>query len=378
MTTTAHPGIDERALLELRGEVRDFIADQLSRGTFTPRPDAWLTAWSADFSRAMAERGWVGMTLPPEYGGAGRSFLERFVVTEEVLVAGAPVAAHWVSDRQAGPSLLRFGSEELKRELLPRIAAGRCFFAIGMSEPDAGSDLASVRTKATACDDGWVLSGTKVWTTGAHRADHMIVLARTSGRHGDRHQGLSQFIVALDALGIRVSPIVSMNGDHHFNEVLLDDVHVPSGRLLGTEGEGWRQVTSELAFERSGPERFLSVALLVSHLLAAVRRGALSPTAELGRLVARLQALHHMSFAVARTLDAGSPADVPAAMVKTLGTTTEGDLVELAALLTACSTRHDDDLDAALRIATAQLPGFTLRGGTNEILRGIITKGLQP
>lgn len=366
----------DRALLtELRAEVRTFIAEQRAAGAFVPRPDAWLTAWSADFSRAMAERGWVGMTLPQEYGGAGRSYLERFVVTEEMLVAGAPVAAHWVADRQAGPSLLRFGSEKLKQEILPRIAAGRCFFAIGMSEPDAGSDLASVRTKATATDEGWVLSGTKVWTSGAHQADQMIVLARSSGRHGDRHAGLSQFILDLSTPGVRISPILSMNGDHHFNEVFLDDVVVPRDRLLGVEGEGWRQVTSELAFERSGPERFLSVSLLISHLLAGIRRQALEATPELGRFIARLQALHHMSFGVAQRLAAGAPADVPAAMVKTLGTITEGDLVELAALLSGAGA-HDEALDAVVQVATAQRPGFTLRGGTNEILRGIITKGL--
>lgn len=376
VSQAAHAVRGNRAsLTELRAEVRTFIAEQREAGAFVPRPDAWLTAWSADFSRAMAERGWVGMTLPQEYGGAGRSHLERFVVTEEMLVAGAPVAAHWVADRQAGPSVLRFGSEKLKQEFLPRIAAGRCFFAIGMSEPDAGSDLANVRTKATATDEGWVLSGTKVWTSGAHRADQMIVLARSSGRHGDRHAGLSQFILDLSTPGVRISPIVSMNGDHHFNEVFLDDVVVPKGRLLGVEGQGWRQVTSELAFERSGPERFLSVSLLISHLLAGIRRQALEATPELGRLIARLQGLHHMSFGVAKTLEAGASADVLAAMVKTLGTITEGDLVELAALLSG-SGAHDEVLDAVVQVATAQRPGFTLRGGTNEILRGIITKGL--
>lgn len=376
MTTVKDVSVDTSALVALRQEVREFLADQLARQTFIPRPDSWLTAWSPEFSQAMAARGWVGMTLPTEYGGSGRSYLERFVLTEELLLAGAPVAAHWVADRQAGPSLLRFGTEELKHEVLPRIAAGRCFFAIGMSEPDSGSDLASVRTRATQADGGWQVRGTKVWTSGAHHADLMVVLARTSGTHGDRHRGLSQLIVDLRAPGVNVSPIISMTGEHHFNEVSLEDVFVPSDRLLGKEGDGWRQVTSELAFERSGPERFLSISLLASMLLEAIRQGRVEATPELGRLLARLHGLHHMSFSVAVALQEGVPADVPAAMVKTLGTTTEGDLVELAALLVGASSTGLADLSDAVSVATAQRPGFTLRGGTNEILRGIITKGL--
>lgn len=377
MTATVRDApVDRHALAKLRAEVRDFVSEQLSQRTFKPRPDSWLTAWSPDFSRAMADRGWVGMTLPTEYGGGGRSYLERFVVTEELLLAGAPVAAHWVADRQAGPSLLRYGTEALKSELLPRIAAAGCFFAIGMSEPDSGSDLASVRTRATHTVDGWCLNGSKVWTSGAHHADLMVVLARTSGRHGDRRQGLSQLILDLTSPGVKVRPIISMNGEHHFNEVYFDEVLVPNGRLLGNEGDGWSQVTSELALERSGPERFLSISLLTSMLLEATRRGDIEHAPELGRLLARLHGLHHMSFSVAVALQEGLPADVPAAMVKTLGTATEGDLVELAALLVDASAGHDEALAEAVEVATAQRPGFTLRGGTNEVLRGIISKGL--
>ncbi len=376
MTGVMNAQVNQAALLELRAEVREFVAEQLARDAFTARTDSWITAWSPEFSQAVAARGWVGMTLPTEYGGGGRSYPERFVVTEELLLAGAPVAAHWVADRQAGPSLLRFGTEELKRELLPRIAGARCFFAIGMSEPDAGSDLASVRTRATRTEDGWRVSGRKVWTSGAHQADLMVILARTSGRHGDRHQGLSQLIIDLRAPGVKVSPIISMNGQHHFNEVALEEVFVPDGRLLGNEGDGWQQVTSELAFERSGPERFLSISLLTAMLLKATRQGKVETTPELGRLVARLQGLHHMSFSVAVALQQGLAADVPAAMVKTLGTATEGDLIELAALLAGAAGNHGGELADAVSVATAQRPGFTLRGGTNEILRGVITKGL--
>ncbi|MGJ3561676.1 acyl-CoA dehydrogenase family protein [Streptomyces sp. INA 01156] len=174
------PVLEPEALIDLRLEVREFLGSQLAAGAFTPDVDNWLSGWDIEFTRALARRGWLGMTIPKEYGGHGRSFLERFVVTEELLAAGAPVAAHWIADRQVAPTLLRFGSETLKNTYLPRIAAGEVFFGIGMSEPDSGSDLASVRTRAERVDGGWRVHGTKLWTSGGHEADAFIALVRTS------------------------------------------------------------------------------------------------------------------------------------------------------------------------------------------------------
>lgn len=359
------------AAAHLREEVREFLAEQLAAGAFTPSVDAWLTGWDEEFTAALAARGWLGMTVPVEHGGHGRTFVERFVVTEELLAAGAPVAAHWIADRQIVPSLLKYGTEEQKADFLPRIAAGTCFFGIGMSEPDSGSDLAGVRTRATRVDGGWTLSGTKVWTSGAHRAHAFIALARSAPLDAaHRHAGLSQYIVDLRGPGVDIRPIVSMNGHHHFNEVILDDVFVPDAMVLGEIGEGWQQVTSELAFERSGPERFLST----FPLLAASAESAEQPAdGEFGRLVARVAGLHQMSAAVAGALEQHRSADVPAAVVKVLGTTTEGDIAEFAAL----THEFDGDVpDAMIADALDQRPGFTLRGGTNEVLRGVIARGL--
>ncbi|HEX3310986.1 MAG TPA: acyl-CoA dehydrogenase family protein [Streptosporangiaceae bacterium] len=154
----------------LRAQVREFLAAERKSGAWTPRADVWLSGWDERFSKELGRRGWLGMTIPVEYGGHGATPLERYVVTEELLAAGAPVAAHWVADRQIGPTLLRFGTEEQRRRYLPGIAAGEVYFGIGMSEPDSGSDLASVRTRAEKVDGGWALTGTKVWTSGAHRA----------------------------------------------------------------------------------------------------------------------------------------------------------------------------------------------------------------
>lgn len=367
--------VDPSAAAELRIEVRHFLAEQLAAGAFTPAVDAWLCGWDEDFTASLAARGWLGMTVPVAYGGHGRSFLERFVVTEELLAAGAPVAAHWIADRQIVPSLLKYGTEFQRTEFLPKIVRGECFFGIGMSEPDSGSDLASVRTRAERVDGGWTLTGTKVWTSGAHLAHAFIALARTEPVDpAHRHAGLSQFIVDLRGPGVEVRPIVSMNGAHHFNEVILDGAYVPDSMVFGEIGHGWQQVTSELAFERSGPERFLSTFVLLDACAERMSLDQLARSADLGRLVARVAGLHQMSAAIAGALERDEPADVPAAVVKVLGTTTEGDIAEFAHL----ASEHDagQHFSDIAEMAVDQRPGFTLRGGTNEVLRGVIARGL--
>ncbi|MEV7598227.1 acyl-CoA dehydrogenase family protein [Kitasatospora sp. NPDC089797] len=385
-TATLSPTAVPEAVLpasarRLRAEVRAFLDEERARGTVLGRPDSWLAGWDPDFSHRLAERGWVGMALPVEYGGAGRGFLERYVVIEELLAAGAPVSAHWVSDRQAGPSVLQHGTEEQRRFFLPRIAAGECFFSIGMSEKSSGSDLASVRTRAERIDGGWRLTGTKMWTGGAHVNDYAIVLARTDEAE-DRHAGLSQFIVDLRAPGVRIEPIHLMSGEHRFNACHLAGVEVPEGMLLGRQGDGWRQVTGELAFERSGPERYLSTfPLLVSLLRELDRRAATAEQAfQVGLLTARLHGIRRLSLGVAGALDAGTSPDTQAALVKDLGTRLEGALVDTVRgiLPTPADPEATPGSHAELlAFALLHSPGYTLRGGTNEILRGIITRGLE-
>ncbi|MUL80953.1 MULTISPECIES: acyl-CoA dehydrogenase family protein [unclassified Mycolicibacterium] len=365
---------DPHALDELRLQVRQFVADQQQAGRIGRYADSWLTGWDEDFSRALAARGWLGMTVPVSYGGHGRSHQERFVVTEELLAAGAPVGAHWIADRQIVPSLLKYGTEEQRRKFLPAIAKGECYFGIGMSEPDSGSDLASVRTKAVQVDGGWTITGTKVWTSGAHLAHAFICLARTAPVDpAHRHDGLSQFIVDLHAPGVDIRPIISMNGKHHFNEVILDEVFVPDTMVFGTIGNGWQQVTSELSFERSGPERFLSTFPLLADVASHMRDGSLPRHTDLGRYLARITGLHQMSTAVAGALERHEPADTAAAVVKVLGTCTEGDIADFADVL---GETDDEGYRSMLADAVVQRPGFTLRGGTNEVLRGVIARGL--
>lgn len=364
---------DDGDLAKLRDDLRRFLAEDAAQFGWQPGVDCWLSKWDGDFSMRLAAAGFVGLTIPVEYGGHGRSHMHRYVVTEELLAHGAPVAAHWIADRQVAPALLTYGSEDQRRRLLPRIAAGTLYSAIGMSEHEAGSDLAAVTTKATRTDTGWLLSGSKVWTSGAHLAHQIVVLARTSPldpKH--RHAGFSQFIVPTDAPGVTIEPIVQMNGEHHFNEVLFDDVALTDADLLGTVGAGWHQVTSELGFERSGPERFLSTTTLLFALVEALRD---DPRADVGDLMARMISLRQLSISVARALTAGRDAAVSAALVKDLGTRFEQDSVEIAAeLLDRYDGADRPRLQAMLDTARVHAPLFTLRGGTNEVLRGIVAK----
>ena len=332
------------------------------------------------------------MTWPKRYGGGERSALERYVLLEELLAAGAPVGAHWIADRQSGPALLRYGSEKQRDRFLPAITRGECFFCIGMSEPNAGSDLASVHTRGVKTDKGWRINGQKVWTTHAQHAHMMIALVRTSdsangapkapaapaprggasalGRPGGgpaRHEGLSQFLIDLKAPGITVRPIADLVGDVHFNEVFFDDVLVSDDMLLGVEGQGWQQCTSELSLERSGPERYLSSFALFVELLRIASDAASETIATHRPHEAELWTLRQMSLSVAGQLAEGRDPTVEAAVVKDLGNSFEQDTPRrVQALVDADFGSDRSALARALAVLVQTSPSFSLRGGTQE------------
>jgi len=368
-------------LKALQQEVRDFLAEERASGGFTPVADGWAFGVDLEFSRKLGQRGWLGMTWPKQYGGHERTSMERYVVTEELLAAGAPVSAHWVADRQSGPMLLKNGTEAQKRDILPRIAAGECYFAIGMSEPDSGSDLASLRTSATKAEGGWKITGRKIWSSGAHFCHYMIATVRTGGSRDEskRHEGLSQFLVDLKGPGIEIRGIRNMAGDLHFNETVFDDAFVPDDCLLGKEGDGWRNVTSELGLERSGPERFLSSAITLTE--AARRLGPEPDDAAalaLGQTVSRLKALRRMSLGVSALLQEGGSPTVEAALVKDLGTKFESTLLNdmRMALPSEPIGQSSDAYARTLAEGMLRVPSSTIRGGTNEVLRGIVARQL--
>lgn len=358
---------------ELRTEVREFLAAEIANGVFTPTSDSWMSAADLAFTRKLAERGWLGMTIPKEYGGQGCSALERFVVVEELVAAGAPIAAHWIGDRQIAPGLVNHGTEDQRRRFLPGMCSGDLVFAIGMSEPDTGSDLASVRTKGIRVDGGWSVTGTKIWTSGAHIAQALMALIRTGPPGDSRHEGLTQMIISLPDAGVEIRPIRSMGGSHHFNEVTLTEVFVPDANVVGEVGAGWSGVTGELAYERSGPERLLST-MPVLRLLA---QRHLVDAMTLGRLVSRAWCLREASISIAMSLSRGIAPDAAAAVVKELGTRFEREVLDASRMAgVEPDFTSADPLARMLAHAQVMSPTATLRGGTNEILRGIVAKAV--
>lgn len=362
----------------LRAEVRDFLSAAMRDIPAHIRAKNW-SGTDREFSRKLGARGWVGMRLPKQYGGHERNALDRYVVLEELLAAGAPVGSHWVADRQSGPLLLRHATESQKNEILPRIARGEVRFCIGMSEPDSGSDLASIRSRAVETADGWRLNGTKIWTSGAHHADYMIALMRTDGGPEDRNAGLSQFLIDMSRVqGLNVRPIRNLLGGADFNEVHFEDVLVPHDALLGERGGGWSQVTAELALERSGPERFLSSIQLLLELIDLADPSDPRHADYIGRAVADIATLRQMSLGVAGMLARGENPALLASIVKDQGALFEQRIAQDAHELFGGELfqRPDHPFSKVFAYLVQASPSFSLRGGTREILRGIIAKGL--
>jgi len=360
---------------ELQQEVRAWLAERLPEGSY--EIGLGMTGGvDPEFSRDLGSKGWLGMALPTEYGGGGRTAVERLIVVEELLAVGAPVNYHWVADRQSGLNIAANGTEEQKQAFLPGIARGELSFAIGMSEPDSGSDLASLRSRAEPVDGGWLVNGSKIWTSGAYTATHILTLLRTSE---DRHNGLTQFIIDRNAEGVTVSPIPFIDGTREFCEVSFTDLFVPDDRRLGEVGAGWSQNTGELALERGGVDRWMSmVSILERWARTPAVRSDPRALADLGAMTARHWAFRGMSLSVARMVDDGISPVTEAALIKEMATRFEQDCVEIV-------SRHygrapdlfsSDPVESLLARAIMVSPSWTIRGGTTEILRSVIAKGL--
>lgn len=367
------------AAMALRADIKAFLAEALEPAPPHVRARSWM-GFDAGFSQRLAARGWVGVTLPAEYGGANIDAFSRYVLVEELLAAGAPVSAHWIADRQSGPLIMKFGNDAQKDFYLPRICRAEAFFCIGMSEPGAGSDLASVTTRARPNDAGWLLNGQKIWTTNAHHCHYMIALVRSSGEKEDRQAGLSQFIIDLSLPGVTVRPIRDLSGDAHFSEVFFDNVQLGPDALVGQEGGGWAQVNAELAFERSGPERIYSSIVLLDLWIRMLRESpeGRSHAATVGRLAAHLATLRNMSITVTARLARGESPVVEAALIKDLGTEFEQSIPQCieSTLGAGQGSALEAELLRTLAYVSQMAPSYSLRGGTREILRGMIARGL--
>ncbi|MBX9662270.1 acyl-CoA dehydrogenase family protein [Novosphingobium sp.] len=370
-----HPFLPEGDIPALRQQVRDLVAHHEAKWPIELRANCWFS-FDEEFSKALGSAGLLGMTWPKQYGGHERTMLERYVVLEELLAAGAPAGLHWIADRQTGPLLLRYGTEAQREKYLPGMARGEIYACIGLSEPGSGSDLASVRTSAKKTNEGWRINGQKVWTSGAHKSHAALTLLRTE-EGSERHTGLSQMMIDLDTPGITIRPIIDMTGTHHFNEIFFEDVLLPHDALVGVEGNGWKQVVAELALERSGPERYLSSHMLLVALIDAMGPEPDAPTAQLiGRLTAEMWTLRQMSMSTIAKLAAGEDPVVEAAIVKDLGNAYEQALPRAVQAAVDADLAGKSDLSRLLTWILVASPSFSLRGGTPEVLRGIIAKGL--
>jgi alkylation response protein AidB-like acyl-CoA dehydrogenase len=326
------------------------------------------------------------MTWPKQFGGGEKSYMDRLIVTEELLLAGAPVAAHWFGDRQIGPALLAHGTAQQKAELIPKIVRAEITFCIGMSEPNAGSDLAGLSTRADSDGDHYVIRGQKTWTSFAPHADYCYLVARTDP-DAPRHKGISELLVPMKLPGITVRPIVDMVGESHFGELFFDDVRVPKTALIGVENAGFYQIMQQLDFERSGIERLVSNAPLWREAKQLAReRGLTRRNPALRAAIAELEiawrAGRGLIYRVAGMLSEGRVPNFEAAVAKTFCTTLEQRVTDLVSrILGAAGALDASDPRAPLggRAARTLLyaPAYTIQGGTNNILRNIIaTRGL--
>jgi acyl-CoA dehydrogenase len=370
------------ACQKLRSEVRAFLAEEAASGFFDPRfPRRGDNNNEREFAVRIAKKGWIGMTWPKKYGGRERSFLERYVLTEEFRAANAPTRHYFTADRQSGPTLMKYAQEHIKLAILPRIVSGELQFCIGLSEPNSGSDLFAAKAKATKTEGGWRLTGTKIWITNAHTADYMLGMFRTSPSSKDnRRFGLTSFLIDMKAPGVQCKRIPQINGESDFNEVVFEDAFVADDHMIGELDGAWKQATSELAYERSGPERFLETFYLLPELVRELGDPIDLRIAEgVGRLVAQLHTLRRMSVSVAGMLEAGGDPTVMASIVKDMGTIWEQELPSKARTLAAFIDRKPGSrlaIDEMLDFATRTAPKLTIQGGATAILRGIIAKDL--
>lgn len=364
----------------LRAAVREFLRQALPADAGSELDDTWMVGFSKEFSAALGARGWVGYTWPKRYGGQEGSYLERLVVTEELLRAGAPVAAHWAGDRQIGPALLAYGTEEQRQEFLPRITRGELVFCLGMSEPNAGSDLAALRTRAVEDGESYVIDGHKIWTSFAHQADYCYLVARTDPQ-APKHKGISEFLVDMRMPGITVRPIVDMTGEHHFNELFFENVRIPRRYLIGETNRGWYQIASQLDYERSGIERLLSNWLLLRDVTAYARAHGFTNDPvwrdRLARVRIEVEIGRWHVYRVAWLLSSGTVPSTAAALAKTYCTDVEQHIAALAGELVGPHSQLLPGSPGALlggRVGRGLLfaPAYTIQGGTSNILRNII------
>jgi alkylation response protein AidB-like acyl-CoA dehydrogenase len=325
--------------------------------------DTWMNGYSKEFSEELATHGWIGMTWPTEFGGGGRPPIERLIVAEEMIAAGAPIAASWFADRQMGPALIAYGTKRQQDEFLPNMLAGKTTWCIGMSEPNAGSDLASLKTFAADDGDEWVINGQKIWTSFGEVADYCYLICRTSN-DGPPHAGISEIIVPMNTPGIDVRPIQDMTTNRHFCEVFYTDVRVPKANLVGKQGGAFTQTMRQLEHERGGIDRLVSNKALYD--MALLQADTSNPL--IRQEIARIEIGYRVGrILVIREVLKQAPAGFSAA-TKCFCTELEARISDFVFTTLGMQATLWDDVTQGLAYA----PGYTIMGGTSNVMRNII------
>lgn len=373
-----------------RQEVRGFLEDEIARGTFRPACDAWIQGYSPEFTRKVSRKGWIGLTWPVEYGGQGKSHIDRLILTEEMLRYGAPAACHWFADRQIGGGILRYGSEYQKKEILPKIIAGEAYVGLGLSEPEAGSDLASLRTKATADGNEYVIEGQKMWTSCGMFMNYLYMVARTDPA-APQHRGISEFIFPTDQPGVTITPTIDITGSTAWAEVFFDGLRIPASCLIGEKNRGFYQVVNQLDYERAGMERLMGNYPLFDAILKFTRETKRNgrPLAEdtlvrqkLAQLQVEFEIGRLLIYKVIMVMEEGKAPNVEASKAKAYSTAFERrlasvtiDILGLYGQLWA-ESKYAPIMGMGSHSYLAST-GYSLQAGTSEVLKNVIaSRGL--
>ncbi len=373
-----------------RKEVSDFLKEEIRDGAFQPMCDGWIQGYSPEFTGKMAARGWIGLSWPREYGGQGRSETDRLILTEELLRCGAPAACHWFADRQIGRSIIAHGTEEQKQELLPLILKGEAYIGLGMSEPEAGSDLASLQTRAVEDGDDYIIDGQKMWTSCARFMTHVYLVARTDP-DAPKHRGISEFVIDASLPGISVRPTIDITGSEAWGEVFYDGVRVPKRHLIGEKNRGFYQILNQLDYERAGLERLMGNYPLFEAIIGFTRETERKGVPlckdplirdKLARLQVEFEMGRLLTYRVVLVMEQGRAPNVEAAMAKAYCTTFEQRLASVATEMLGLYGQLVAESKWAPILGMAPhsylgSKGYSLQAGTTEVLKNIVaTRGL--
>jgi len=375
---------------KFRQEVRDFLEEEIRQGTFQPSCDAWIQGYSPEFTKKVARKGWIGLTWPKEYGGQQRNEIDRLILTEEILRYGAPAACHWFADRQIGRSIIAFGTDEQKQELLPKILQGEAYIGLGMSEPEAGSDLASLQTRAVEDGDDYIIDGQKMWTSCARFMTHVYLVARTDPE-APKHRGISEFVIDASLPGISIRPTIDITSSEAWGEVFYDGVRVSKKYLIGEKNRGFYQILNQLDFERAGLERLMGNYPLFDAIIQFTKETKRNgkPLCQetlirhkLAQLEVEFEIGRLLTYRVVMVMEEGRAPNWEAAMAKSYCTTFEQHLASIATDILGLYGQlvAESKWSSILGMAPQSYlgsKGYSLQAGTTEVLRNIVaTRGL--